>query len=293
MDQYSYIANAHGTYIDELYQAYKKDPDSVDETWKRFFEGFDFNMQQYGTDGASMAEGAVSSDKIKKEIAVRNLIDGYRSRAHLVSDTNPVRQRKDRKARLSLSDYNLTEADLDTVFEASADLGIGAAPLKKIIDRLQKIYCGTIGFEIQSIREPEVLDWFYQKVEHEYPKHQFSVDEKKHILKKLNEAVVFENFLHTRYVGQKRFSLEGGESAIPALDEVINSGSELGAEEVIIGMAHRGRLNILTNTVGKTYKEVFNEFEGNAHPDEDIGDGDVKYHMGFSSQVQAQKGSYR
>ena len=290
MDQYSYIANAHGTYIDELYQAYKKDPDSVDETWKRFFEGFDFNMQQYGTDGASMAEGAVSSDKIKKEIAVRNLIDGYRSRAHLVSDTNPVRQRKDRKARLSLSDYNLTEADLDTVFEASADLGIGAAPLKKIIDRLQKIYCGTIGFEIQSIREPEVLDWFYQKVEHEYPKHQFSVDEKKHILKKLNEAVVFENFLHTRYVGQKRFSLEGGESAIPALDEVINSGSELGAEEVIIGMAHRGRLNILTNTVGKTYKEVFNEFEGNAHPDEDIGDGDVKYHMGFSSQVQAQKG---
>ncbi|GAB4339378.1 MAG: 2-oxoglutarate dehydrogenase E1 component [Flammeovirgaceae bacterium] len=287
MSKYSYISNADSSYIDKLYQSYKQDPQSVDKSWQLFFEGFDFSLDSYGQDGASLVPDAVSREKFKKEIAVRNLIEGYRSRGHLQSKTNPVRQRKDRKARLELADFGLSEADLDTVFEAGEEIGIGAAPLRKIIDSLKKIYEGSIGFEYKSLREPETYNWFLQKVEKESLNFQLSVAQKERILHKLNEAVVFENFLHTKFVGQKRFSLEGGESTIPALDAAINTAAELGVKEVIIGMAHRGRLNVLTNIMGKTYDQVFAEFEGKNIQEDSQGDGDVKYHMGYSSQIIA------
>ncbi|PWJ42207.1 2-oxoglutarate dehydrogenase E1 component [Sediminitomix flava] len=294
MNEYSYIANAHGAYIDELYEAYQADPSSVDQTWKYFFEGFNFSLKKYGeeiVDGAEVTTGGgLSFETLRKEVAVRQLINGYRSRGHLQSTTNPVRDRKDRKARLELSDYGLTEADLDTEFTAGEYLGLGKAKLKDIIAALKKIYEGTMGFEYMAIREPDVLEWFQKKVETERLNFNLSPEEKKRILTKLNEAVVFENFLHTKYVGQKRFSLEGGESTIPALDTIINEGAKHGLEEVIIGMAHRGRLNVLTNIMGKTYEEVFNEFEGNGIPEQTMGDGDVKYHLGFKSQVTTPTG---
>ncbi|UZR93511.1 2-oxoglutarate dehydrogenase E1 component [Chondrinema litorale] len=290
MDKYTYIANAHGAYIDELYKSYKENPDSVDNSWKSFFEGFDFSQAKYGEDGASMVPDALTGSKLKKEIAVRALIHAYRLRGHLESTTNPVRQRVDRKALLDLKDFGLGEEDLKTVFTAGEELGMGSVSLEQIISRLRKIYCGNVGFEFMSIREPEVYEWFKNKVEIEFPKFKLELEEKRRILQKLNEAVVFENFLHTKYVGQKRFSLEGGESTIPALDAIISKGAELGVKEFIVGMAHRGRLNVLTNIVGKTYDEVFNEFEGAALPDETMGDGDVKYHMGFSSQIEAYGG---
>ncbi len=283
MDKYSYIANAHGNYLDEVYTSYKQDPSSVDESWQRFFEGFEFSQQKFGEDGPSPAIGS-------KEINVRNLIHAYRTRGHLEATTNPVRQRKDRGARLTLQDHGLSEADLDTEFEVGSELKIGRATLRKIIETLRSTYAGSIGFEYMYIRDPEMMDWFKQKVERDAQTFNPSSKEKERILSKLNEAVVFENFLHTKYIGQKRFSLEGGESTIPALDAMINASAELGVEEVVIGMAHRGRLNVLVNIMGKTYEQVFSEFEGAVLPDITMGDGDVKYHMGYSSQIITETG---
>ena len=289
MDSYSYLSNADTGYIEKMYREYQADPNSVDVSWQKFFEGFDFS-QQYAENGAAMGGGPVDDVHIAKEVSVRNLIHAWRSRGHLVSKTNPVRQRKDRRAILSLHDFGLGNEDLDTEFDAGHIIGIGRKTLTEILDALIFIYGGTVGFEYLYIREPEILDWFKRKTEEEALNFSLSVDEKKRILFKLNEAVVFENFLHTKFLGQKRFSLEGGETTIPALDAAINKGAELGVKEVVIGMAHRGRLNVLANTLGKTYEQIFNEFEQNIDPDMTMGDGDVKYHMGYSSIVTTPEG---
>ena len=312
MDSYSYIANAHTAYLDQLYQSYKANPASVDESWQKFFEGFDFS-QQFGGGSLPGAAGSAANGAAKpnaatvpasaavpggtgasaeKEVAVTALINAYRSRGHLESRTNPVRPRKNRHALLALSDFGLSDADLGTVFNAGISLGIGPAPLSKIIDSLRHIYLGSIGFEYTYIRETAVHDWFKARVETDSLAFNPTLDYKKRILSKLNEAVVFENFLHTKYVGQKRFSLEGGETTIPAIDAIINTGAELGVQEVVIGMAHRGRLNVLCNIMGKTYEQIFNEFEGTATPDLTMGDGDVKYHMGYSSEVVTDSGKH-
>ena len=235
-----------------------------------------------------LASGEMATDK---ETAVRNLIHAYRSRGHLRAKTNPVRERKDRKPRLDLADFGLTEADLNTSFRNGEMLGLGPqVTLRDIIAALEKIYTGPIGFEYMYIRDPQVLDWFREKVEKDSLAFNPGVEYKKRILKKLNEAVVFENFLHTKFLGQKRFSLEGGETTIPALDAIIGKGAELGVREVVIGMAHRGRLNVLANVMGKTYEQIFSEFEGTAVPDLTFGDGDVKYHLGYSSEVETSTG---
>lgn len=298
MDKFSYIGNADVASIEELYQQYKNDPDSVDSTWQYFFKGFDFSVEQYGEPGsetngtngaATSSNGKASQTDIEKEISVRELISAYRSRAHLRSKTNPVRPRRDRRARLDLKDFGLTENDLGKVFEAGRSVFDRPATLKEIIDALKHIYERSIGFEYAYIREPEVLEWFKEKIERESLNFNPSPDYKKRILSKLNEAVAFENFLHTKYIGKKRFSLEGGESTIPALDAIINRSAELGVKEVVIGMAHRGRLNVLVNIMGKTYEDVFNEFEGEM-PEESIGDGDVKYHLGFSTELGTPEG---
>lgn len=294
MDKFSYIANADPVVIDQLYQSYLQNPESVDLSWKKFFEGFDFSLAKYGENNGYTKQtstgAAVSGDALEKEIAVRTFIYEFRRRAHLKSDTNPVRQRKDRQPRLELKDFGLSEADLDTKFLAGKIVGAEGSTLRQIIEKLKKIYVGTIGFEYMYLRDPERLKWFQAKVENEYPSFNPTIDDKKRILKKLNEAVIFENFLHTKYVGQKRFSLEGGENTIPGLDRIIQKTAELGVEEVVIGMAHRGRLNVLCNILGKTYEQIFNEFEGGSTPDLTMGDGDVKYHMGYSSQKKTLSG---
>lgn len=300
MSNFSYIANAHAAYIDELYKAYQQDPESVDFGWRKFFEGYDFSVQYalengrpeqpVNGNGKATAVPTASTSDIDRELKVRNLIQAYRSRAHLLSKTNPVRPRKDRKALLDLKDFGLSEADLDIVFQAGEAIGIGASSLRDIIAALQKIYTQSIGFEYMYIRDPEILEWFKQKVETEFLSFNPSLEYRKRILAKLNEAVVFENFLHTKFLGQKRFSLEGGETTIPAIDAIIDKAAELGVQEVMIGMAHRGRLNVLANTLGKTYEQIFSEFEGTAVPDLTMGDGDVKYHMGYSSEVVTPSG---
>ena len=284
MDKYSYIANAHGNYLDELFKAYKDNPESIDESWKKFFEGFEFGQQRYGEDGGT------SELATPKETAVRNLIYSYRAWAHLIADTNPVRERRPHTAKLELSDFGLTESDLESEFEVGAEVGLGRASLKNILSKLENVYAGHIGFEYNHIRDSNISEWLRSKIETEGAAINPSREEKQRILAKLNEASGFENFLHTKFLGQKRFSLEGGENMIPALDKIINKGAELDASEVVIGMAHRGRLNVLANIMGKTYEEIFSEFEGNQEVDLTMGDGDVKYHLGYSSHLDTTAG---
>lgn len=295
MKDFSHISNAHPQYIDGLYKTFLQDPAAVDPAWRLFFEGFEFAHQTNGhaTPSASTAT-APMSDAIK-EFGVMSIIHGFRNRGHLLSTTNPIRQRKDRRPHLDLADYNLSDEDLNRTFKAGMEIGMPESTLAEILDRLRLIYCGDIGFEYAHIENRQKRIWLKDKIENRpglgtSDDYGLDITTKKRILEKLNGAVVFERFLHTKYVGQKRFSLEGGETTIPALDAIIELGSEMGVEEFIFGMAHRGRLNVLANILGKTYDQIFNEFEGNMNPEQSFGDGDVKYHLGFSSQVESQGG---
>ena len=298
MSDYSFIANAHPSFIDALYEQFKDDPNSVEEGWRTFFAGFDYaDVTEHNGNGVATARipstnGAVKQPFNPKEFQVLSLIKGYRNRGHLLSTTNPIRKRKDRKAKLAIEDFGLTSADLDTTFLAGKEAGLEDKTLREIVAHLDKVYCGNIGFEYHHIQDREKRRWIRQKIERHHPDNSYniSIEKKKRILEKLNGAVMFERFLHTKYVGQKRFSLEGGESAIVALDATISRAAEEGVEEIIIGMAHRGRLNVLANIMGKTYEQIFNEFEGIAIPDMSFGDGDVKYHLGYSSIVETISG---
>ncbi|MFD1628545.1 2-oxoglutarate dehydrogenase E1 component [Pseudopedobacter beijingensis] len=286
MDSLSYLSNADSAYIDSLYQSYKEDPQSVDFGWQKFFEGFDFGLQsdQDGNVPQPVISGA-TPDHVLKEINVLNMINGFRTRGHLFTKTNPVRERRKYYPGKELETFGLSDADLDTVFNAGVELGLGPAKLRDIYQLLNETYCESIGVEYRYMRNPLKFKWFEERMELSRNKPQFDVEKKKRILQKLNQAVVFESFLGTKFLGQKRFSLEGAEALIPALDSVIEKGAELGIEEFTIGMAHRGRLNVLTNIMGKTYKDVFSEFEGKYNKDLPFG-GDVKYHLGFSTDVE-------
>ena len=286
MNDFSFIANAHPSYIESMYEKYQQDPNQVEASWRAFFKGFDFAGSTNGH--AEGGSATVSSDALDKEFKVLALIKAFRNRGHLLSTTNPIRQRRDRHPNLRLEDFGLSDSDRGLSFEAGREIGLGKATLQQIIDHMRKVYCGNIGVEYHHIQDRDKRRWIRAKMESVEPDTSFgfSDDQKRRILEKLNGAVVFERFLHTKYIGQKRFSLEGGENTIVALDGMINTGSELGVEEFLIGMAHRGRLNVLANIMGKTYAQIFNEFEGTAVPDLSFGDGDVKYHLGFSSQVE-------
>lgn len=275
---FSHLASSDISYIDSLYEQYKTNPEEAEESWKHFFLGFEFGA------GKGDFSGDLDEGQLKKEFNVFRLIQSFRARGHLLSDTNPIRPRRDRHARISLKDYDLSEADLDTHFICGEFVGLGNAKLKDIFEYMQKLYCGKIGIEYMHSNDTDMRRWIRNEYESTYLNKNYSKDKKKRILHKLNEANVFENFLQTKYTGQKRFSLEGGESTIPALDAIVNQGAELGAKEFIIGMAHRGRLNVLANTLGKTYEYIFSEFEGNSlEQTNEEGDGDVKYHMGYTS----------
>jgi 2-oxoglutarate dehydrogenase E1 component len=285
MDNLSYLSGENAEYIDSLYQSYKSDPNSVEFGWQKFFEGFDFGR---GSSETSVADE--TPEHFLKEINVLNLINGFRQRGHLFTQTNPVRERRLHLPTLDIENFGLTSADLDTVFNSGIEIGIGAAKLSDIVAFLKQTYCKSIGAEYKYVRTPEVLRWIEGKMEGVRNTPNFSIDEKRRILKKLNEAVSFENFLGTKFLGQKRFSLEGAEALIPALDSVIEKGSELGIEEFVIGMAHRGRLNVLANIMQKTYKDIFAEFEGKGYSAESPFGGDVKYHLGYSTDVTTNNG---
>lgn len=284
MAKFSYISNADPKYIDSLYKKFLDDPASVDEEWLTFFEGFEFARK-------SLIESGTEVDPHRrKEVNVLNLINGYRSRGHFFTRTNPVRERRKYTPTLDIENFGLSKEDLDVEFHAGNEIGLGTAPLKTIIEHLQETYCRSIGAEYMFIRQPERVEWMQKRMESTRNMPQFSRDEKLHILKKLTQAVAFESFLHTKYVGQKRFALSGGETIVPGLDAIIEKGAELGIEEFVIGMAHRGRLNILVNILNKEYEQIFAEFEGEEVESDSIFEGDVKYHLGFSSDVKTRNG---
>ena len=284
MKDFSYITNSHPAYIERLYQEYTENPTSVDPELKKFFEGFDFAVSTVNGNGKPAATGgaAVDNAQLTKEFSVYQLIQAYRKKGHLIAKTNPIRPRKDRQANLELSYFGLSDADLNTSFEAGKFLGLGKASLKNILDKLTKAYASSVGVEYSSLNNMERIEWLAQAVE-ERMLQTVPLEQKRRILEKLNQGVIFEKFLHTKYIGQKRFSLEGGESLIPALDAIINKAGANDVKEVVIGMAHRGRLNVLANILGKTYEQIFTEFEGIIPADKTMGSGDVKYHLGFSS----------
>lgn len=292
MSDFSFIANAHPSYIESMYEKYQQDPALVEESWRAFFKGFDFAHSTNGHGGNGATATAPATANLEREFKALALIKAFRNRGHLLSTTNPIRQRRDRRPNLNLDDFGLSDQDMDAPCAAGIEVGLKNATLREIIAHMRKVYCGNIGFEYHHIQDREKRRWIRSRIEAANPDTAFglSLDKKRRILEKLNGAVVFEKFLHTKYTGQKRFSLEGGETAIVALDGIINKGAEDKVEEVVIGMAHRGRLNVLANIMGKTYGQIFNEFEGTAVPDLSFGDGDVKYHLGFSSQVETPSG---
>ena len=300
MDKYSFLNTAHATFFAELYDTYLKNPDSVEPSWRAFFQGFDFGSEsaldgldvEGDTNVKAISSGQQSgvSESVQKEFQVIRLIDGYRSRGHLFTKTNPVRERRQYEPTLGIENFGLSENDLDIVFNAGEVIGIGASSLRKIIKHLQRIYCDAIGVEYMYIRNPERIEWIQSWVNVNDNHPQYDADRKKYILKKLSQAVSFEGFLHTKYVGQKRFSLEGGESLIPALGAMIERAAELGVKEFVMGMAHRGRLNVLTNIFGKMAKDIFSEFDGKDY-EEEIFDGDVKYHLGWTSERTMENGN--
>jgi len=284
MDKFSYVGTSDVNAIEELFQQYSKDPNSVDASWRDFFKGFEFAQTLYSEKG-----GGAIPENVSKEFKVINLINGYRQRGHLFTKTNPVRERRQYTPTLDLENFGLAASDLETVFHSGSEIGIGSAKLKDIIVHLELTYCQSIGVEYTFVRDPKVVKWLQDRMEKSKNTPSFNNAEKKSILNKLTQAVVFENYLATKFVGQKRFSLEGGEALIPAMNTLMEHGVESGIQDYVIGMPHRGRLNVLTNIMNKTYKDVFTEFEG--RPSEDsLFDGDVKYHMGYSSDQTSDKG---
>jgi 2-oxoglutarate dehydrogenase E1 component len=294
MKDFQFITNSSPAYIESLYHDFVSNPESVDPEFKKFFEGFDFAMTQARPVNGTHASAPAVTEKPftttdgvdwKKELGAYRLILGYRNKGHLLARTNPIRPRKDRGANLELGFFGFTEEDLDKKFFAGNLIGLGTTSLRNILEHLKKCYAGHVGIEFKYISDQVQIDWLTAEMEKKFIE-PLSLDKKKHVLEKLNEAVMFERFLHTKYIGQKRFSLEGGETSIAAIDAIINTSAEQGVQEVVIGMAHRGRLNILANIMGKTYEQIFSEFEGTATLDQTMGSGDVKYHMGYGSEVQ-------
>jgi 2-oxoglutarate dehydrogenase E1 component len=282
MERFSYLGSLDNSAIEDLFEQYRKDPMSVEESWRKFFEGFEFCQKNYK---AEAGEAFIYPNEFK----VINLINGYRSRGHLFTRTNPVRTRRQYSPTLDIGNFGLTPDELDKSFQAGKELGLGNAKLSEIIDHLQQTYCQSVGAEYYYIRNTEMVEWLKSRMESRRNTPDFNLQEKNAILQKLAGAVLMEKFIHRKFPGHKSFSLEGVESLIPALESFIQKGSELGIDEFVIGMAHRGRLNVLGNIMRKPFSQIFSEFEGKEYKDEELL-GDVKYHLGFSTEITAANG---
>lgn len=276
--KHTYLNNANPLYVEDLFKKYQKDPLSVDEKWRIFFEGYELAKENSLTD--ELDEGG----RFDRESQVTKLIHAYRSRGHIASNTNPL------ESPIQVNDlekeyYHLKDKDLQTVFNAGNNLRIGPANLETIIQHLKKTYVSTMGIEFVHCTNNELRQWIYKAIEPSGSTPQYSNEKKMMMLKHLYQASLFEDFLHRKYAGQKRFSLEGLDAFIPGLIAMIRKGTEIGGEEFVIGMAHRGRLNVLVNVLKKPFYNVFSEFEGGELSKAIQGNGDVKYHLGQSTDV--------
>ena len=304
----AHLSGGNAAYVEELYELYLHDPNAVPEEWRTYFqklpaEGSTATDVSHSTirdhfvllaknqrRAQPVSAGSVSSEHEKKQVEVLRLIQAYRMRGHQAAKLDPLGLwQRPAPVDLSINHYGLTNADLETTFRAG-DLFIGKeeASLREIVDALEKTYCRTIGAEFTHIVDSEQRSWFQQRLESVRGRPEFSADIQAHLLERITAAEGLEKYLGTKYPGTKRFGLEGGESLIPMLDEMIQRSGSYGTKEVVIGMAHRGRLNVLVNTFGKNPRELFDEFEGKKKVE--LGSGDVKYHQGFSSNVMTSGG---
>lgn len=296
MDRFSFLNAAHTTFFADLYDQYLVSPDSVEPSWRSFFQGFDFAnefnsgpVEQLSNAYGGSNESIQGAEGIKKEFAVLKLIDAYRTHGHLLTKSNPLRDRSVETPDLSIEKFGLSQADLNTPFEAATQIQLPKSTLQQIIDHLEQTYCSTTGVEYMYIPSEEKVNWIAKYFESSASK--LNAEQQKNILEKLVQAAAFENFFHTKYVGQKRFSLEGLEATIPALDALITEAANQGVKDVVIGMAHRGRLNVLANIMQKPAKHIFTEFDGKDYADvADTFDGDVKYHLGYTSERELASG---
>jgi 2-oxoglutarate dehydrogenase E1 component len=287
MDRFSFLGTSHIGFIEDLYKEYLSDPDSIEPSWRAFFQGYDFSKSDFSD---LLEDQTVLPDEVRKEFSVLNLVHGYRTRGHLFTQTNPVRTRRKYSPDLSLKNFGLNDSDLELKFQAASELGLESpASLRDIINHLENTYCRSIGVEYMYVREPDVISWIQKFIQSNENAPILDSNDRLYILHKLNEAIAFESFLNTKFVGQKRFSIEGAENLIPGLDFLLQKAAEIGVEEVVLGMAHRGRLNVLTNLFGKPASEIFSEFEGKQFDEADF-DGDVKYHLGYTAERELDNG---
>jgi 2-oxoglutarate dehydrogenase E1 component len=282
MNRSSIASRSNLDYIEEQYRRWKDDPSSVEESWRAFFEGYELGV------GRPAAPGAVATpatlEAARGQEGVTRLVDAYREIGHYLANLDPLRLQPLRTSHelLELSEFGLSEADLDRPF-VNPWAPPSQLPLRKILAILRETYCRTIGVEFMHVRDRRIRHWLLERMEPCRNRPSFDLQKKRRILWKLNAAELFETFLHSHYVGQKRFSLEGGEMLIPLLDAIIErAGGQYHVRDVVLGMPHRGRLNVLANILDKPFGLIFSEFEGNA-PKTVAGDGDVKYHLGFMS----------
>lgn len=313
MDKYSFLNAANTQFFADLYDQYLENPDSVEASWRAFFQGFDFARESYGDDffqesvpqevstvNAPVASSVAStpqaapvpvSGKVEKELQVLNLIKAYQRQGHLLAQIDPLKKRKAPQVSLSLEKFGLSQADLSTVFDAAKEIHLAPSPLSVILKKLEDTFTKSIAIEFEHLDNEEEKKWFQEKIYSGDYTTEFSKEQKKRILEKLAESTTLENFFHNKYVGQKRFSLEGNEAVIPALDALIEAAADQrGVKEVVIGMAHRGRLNVLINILGKNLQDVFSEFDGKDYLDPEF-DGDVKYHLGLTTHRTTAKGN--
>jgi 2-oxoglutarate dehydrogenase E1 component len=291
MSSHSLSTHANAAAIEAAYLSWQEDPDSVDPTWRAFFQGFTLGNKG----GALPSQDSPSDDSTPiidslKQSSVHSLISTYRAIGHFEAHLDPLSDAPEPHDKLSLERFGLNEEDLDTSFDIGTYMGGGQMKLADIISALKETYCGHIGVEYTHIQDIDVRNWLQDRMESTRNQPDFTRKEKIRILRRLHKAELFEKFLHTKYVGQKRFSLEGGETIIAALDAVIEHCPKVGIEEVVMGMAHRGRLNVLTSIMRKSFDLLFAQFSENYIPDAVGGDGDVKYHLGYEATLDTTAG---
>lgn len=281
-------------YIDQLYEAFKCDPDSVSSEWRNYFYGFEDALKEGTSPGSfSLSQAAIETPEVEIHGVAERLITAYRMMGHLCAETDPLQLHQgERPSELDPAYYGLDDAALEKKIQHVSIDPNEHLPLEEIIHVLEKVYCGTLATEFMHISSTEQRRWIEQRLESTRGEWHSQLDDqvRTDILKRLTAAEGLEQYLHRRYVAQKRFSLEGGDSLIPLLDEVVQGGGKLGIKTIVIGMAHRGRLNVLTNLMGKSPEELFSEFEGHLEPGSLDGSGDVKYHQGFYSDMQTPGG---
>ncbi|HEX6928822.1 MAG TPA: thiamine pyrophosphate-dependent enzyme, partial [Gammaproteobacteria bacterium] len=309
----SLFSGGNAAYLEELYEQYLEDPDSLSDGWKDFFHGFlaampvdasrggdvphgpivaEFRRRANAPRMAAASAGGIDAALIEKQAAVMRLIEAFRARGHRRAKIDPLDLMPEAdEPDLDLAYHGLSDADLDTEFSTVALTGPDRRKLRDILSMLRQTYSGSIGFEYMHVTNNDERRWLKDRIESERGRIDLSAEEKRLLLKQLTAAEGLEKYLHTRYVGQKRFSLEGGESLVPLLHDLIQQGGGAGLQEVVVGMAHRGRLNVLINVLGKAPSELFSEFEGVYDPKVTDRSGDVKYHLGFSSDIRTPGGN--